>query len=33
MAQQLATGVKAYFAKAGVTLSPGADGSSDSGLR
>jgi N-acetylmuramoyl-L-alanine amidase len=33
MAQQLATGVKAYFAKAGVTLSPDTDGSADSGSR
>ena len=32
MAQQLATGVKAYFTKAGVTLSPDGDGSADSGL-
>ena len=33
MAQQLATGVKAYFAKAGVTLSPDSDDSAGSGLR
>jgi N-acetylmuramoyl-L-alanine amidase len=33
MAQQLATGVKAYFTKAGVTLSPDGDGSADSGVR
>ena len=33
MAQQLATGVKAYFAKAGVTLSPDSDDSAGSGSR
>jgi N-acetylmuramoyl-L-alanine amidase len=33
MAQQLATGVKAYFAKAGVTLSPDGDDSAGSGSR
>ena len=30
---QLATGVKAYFTKAGVTLAPDTDGSADSGSR
>ena len=33
MAQQLATGVKAYFAKAGVTLSPDGDDSAGGGSR